>query len=78
VLQGDKGYLYIPYRYMTDRNLTADVFVIKKFSNIELGDDHWKQNVSELDFAEPIAFGAGTNGSGDNDEWSFEGGDGED
>ena len=78
LFQGDKGYLYIPYDYMTDPNMTRDLFVIKQFSKIELGTDHWKESASELNFPEPSAFGASADGSNDADAWGFEGDDGED
>ena len=56
---------------MTDPNLTFDAFVVKKFSKIELGAEHWKENLSDIHYAAPDAFGASSGGS-DEDEWTFE------
>jgi hypothetical protein len=78
MFQGDKGYLYIPYRYMTDTNYVSDVFVVKKFSKIEFNHDHWKENVSQLEFSGPNTFGASAAGFDHGNEWDFEqGGNGE-
>lgn len=71
-IQGDRGYLYIPYRYMTDPKYVSEAYVVKKFSKIELGDDHWKNDISQLEFQGPNTFGASAAGiDGDND-WNFE------
>lgn len=71
VIQGDKGYIYMPYRYMTDLNLVYDAYTIQKFSSIDLGQAHWKKNISELEFTAPTAFGSNADGSGE-DDWSFQ------
>ena len=42
VIQGDKGYIYMPYQYMTDLNLVYDTYTIQKFSSIDLGNAYWK------------------------------------
>ena len=67
LFQGDNGYLYIPYQYMTDPALVYDAFVVKKFSKIELGDDHWK-----ISAPEPSAFGASAASDNEGNDWDFE------
>ena len=71
VIQGDKGYVYMRYEYMTDPNLVYDAYTIQKFSSIDLGQGHWKRHISELEFTGPTTFGSSADDSGE-DDWSFQ------
>ena len=71
VIQGDKGYIYMRYEYMTDPNLVYDAYTIQKFSSIDLGQAHWKRNISELEFAGPTNYGSSADDAGE-DDWSFQ------
>ena len=41
VFQGDQGYCYIPYEYLTDANLCFDVWTIRQIATDDFGRDHW-------------------------------------
>ena len=55
---------------MTNPRLAYDAFTIRKFTSFDLGKEHWKQNVSDLQFGEPTAFGASLEEEAD--DWSFQ------
>jgi len=40
-LQGDKGYCYIPYEYMTNTRLCFDAWAIRKVAVDDFGKNHW-------------------------------------
>jgi hypothetical protein len=44
--QGDKGYCYIPYDYMTDALFCSDVWTVRQLQIDELNRDHWKSDDS--------------------------------
>ena len=44
--QGDKGYCYIPYDYMTNTDLCFDVWTIRKVATDDFGQDHWDNDDS--------------------------------
>ena len=68
--QGDAGYVYMPYAYMTNPKLAFDAFTIQKFSSFDLGQEHWKNDVSEMQLGEPSTFGASIDD--EKDDWSFQ------
>lgn len=41
VFQGDQGYCYIPYEYLTDANLCFDVWTVRQIATDDFGRDHW-------------------------------------
>lgn len=42
--QGDKGYCYIPYDYITDEKFCFDAWAIRKLANTNFGKEHWYTN----------------------------------
>ena len=46
LLQGDKGYCYIPYDYITNSDLCFDVWTIRKVDTDDFGQDHWDNDDS--------------------------------
>ncbi len=41
IFQGDKGYCYIPYDYITNPNYCFDVWTVRKLATDNFGRDHW-------------------------------------
>ena len=39
--QGNQGYCYIPYDYLTNSDLCFDVWTIRKVATDDFGQDHW-------------------------------------
>ncbi len=46
VLQGDKGYCYIPYGYLTDSDFCYDPWTIRKLETNDMGHEHWDDDDS--------------------------------
>jgi C1A family cysteine protease len=44
--QGDKGYCYIPYDYITNSDLSFDIWTIRKVATDDFGQDHWDNDDS--------------------------------
>lgn len=44
--QGDHGYCYIPYEYMTNPQLCFDLWTIRQIANDDFGQDDWDQDDS--------------------------------
>ena len=42
-LQGDQGYCYIPYDYMTNPDLCFDAWAVRQLANDSFGKQHWDQ-----------------------------------
>ena len=47
--QGDKGYCYIPYNYVTNTNLCFDAWTVRKVATNDFGQDHW-DNDDSIDY----------------------------
>jgi C1A family cysteine protease len=47
--QGDKGYCYIPYDYITNSDLCFDVWTVRKVATDDFGQDHW-DNDDSIDY----------------------------
>ncbi len=47
--QGEKGYCYIPYDYMTNPELCFDAWAIRKLANDNFGKEHW-DNVDAINY----------------------------
>jgi hypothetical protein len=45
-LQGDNGYCYIPYEYMTNPNFCFDVWTIRQLASDDFGQEHWDNDDS--------------------------------
>ena len=45
-LQGDHGYCYIPYEYMTNPELCFDLWTVRHITNDDFGQDDWDQDDS--------------------------------
>ena len=40
-IQGDKGYCYIPYEYMTNPELCFDAWAVRKLAKDNFSTEHW-------------------------------------
>ena len=52
LLQGDKGYCYIPYDYITNENYCFDVWTVRKVATNDFGQEYWDQDDS-VDYQQP-------------------------
>ncbi len=41
IFQGDEGYCYIPYEYLTNSDLCFDVWTVRKVATDSFGQEHW-------------------------------------
>ncbi len=46
MLQGDKGYCYIPYGYMTDSDFCFDPWTVRELETDDMGHEHWDEDDS--------------------------------
>ncbi len=46
MLQGDKGYCYIPYGYMTDSDFCFDLWTVRQLETNDMGHEHWDEDDS--------------------------------
>lgn len=66
-VEGDKGYCFIPYPYLSNPEHCSDVYTIKKLTNFDLQHDHWLDDPSEMKFSIPTDLGANEND--EEDDW---------
>ena len=45
-LQGDKGYCYIPYDYMTNSKYCFDPWAVRKLETNDMGHEYWNEDDS--------------------------------
>lgn len=41
MFQGDQGYCYIPYEYLTNPSLCFDVWTVRQLATDDFGREHW-------------------------------------
>ncbi len=44
--QGDKGYCYIPYGYLTDSDFCFDPWTVRRLETDDMGHEHWDDDDS--------------------------------
>jgi C1A family cysteine protease len=49
MFQGDKGYCYIPYEYVTNSDYCFDVWTVRQLTTDDFGQEHW-DTVDSVDF----------------------------
>ncbi|CAF5067053.1 unnamed protein product [Rotaria magnacalcarata] len=49
IFQGDKGYCYIPYNYVTNIDYCFDVWTVRQLATDDYGQDHW-DNTDSVDY----------------------------
>jgi len=49
MFQGDKGYCYIPYKYVTNSEYCFDVWTVRQLTTDDFGQEHW-DTVDSVDF----------------------------
>lgn len=47
ILQGDRGYCYIPYKYMANNEYCDEVWAVRAVETDEIGQDHWEDDDDE-------------------------------